>query len=320
DGGRGTVAAVACRGVVEAERRLERAGVRAEHLRALPAGAEAKAAVSLDLDLHVVEPLRARDGVLRVGELEEAAVLHEARGRHTGAEDVGPVLRADLQDDVVGERVYPEPGAGEHGVQVEPGGVARGAEATLLQRERAGLPGARRILEVGEAVAVVVEAVAACLGGHRRRREARVGVDAHAADAGVRRTGVEVVAVGCRGAGGAAADGGVVAGAGIAGVGRAGAVVVAVEERRAAAGDGGIVAHAGHARLDGAGIVVVTVGGRRAGLAVLEPRVRADAGVAGVVGAGVVVVAVGGRHAAAGDGAVGRTVRTAPRAVLRQVA
>src|SRR5206468_4226483 len=241
DGGRGTVPGVPCRGVVEADGHLERAGVRADHLRALPAGAEANAAVGPDLDLHVVEALRARDGVLRVGELEEAAVLHEARGRHTGAEDVGPVLRADLQDDVVGERVHPEPGAGEHGVQVEPGGGAHGAEATLLQGERAGLPGARRVLEVGEAVAVVVDAVAAYLGGRRLRREARVGVDARAADAGVRRTGVEVVAVGYRGAGGAAADGGVVAGAGIAGVGRAGVVIVAVEDRRAAAGDGGVV-------------------------------------------------------------------------------
>src|SRR5207244_8454379 len=58
----------------------------------------------------------------------------------------------------------------------------------------------------------------------------------------------------------------------------------------------------------------------RAGPAAREPRVRADAGVAGVVGADVVVVAVGGRHAAAGDGAVGRTVRAAPGAVLRHVA
>src|SRR5206468_10293795 len=123
DGGRGTVPAVPCRGVVEADGHLERTGVRADHLRALPAGAEANATVGRDLNLHAVEPLRARDGVLRVVELEEAAVLHEAPGRDAGAEDVGPVLRADLQDDVVCERVHPEPG--ERGVQVEPGGVAR---------------------------------------------------------------------------------------------------------------------------------------------------------------------------------------------------
>src|SRR5213078_427292 len=264
----------------------------------------------------------ARDGVLRIGELEEAAVLHEAPGRDTRAEDVGPVLRADLQDDVVCERVHPEPG--EHGVQVQPGGVARGAQATLLQCERAGLPGARRVLEVGEAVAVavVVDAVAADLGGRRLRREAPIGVDTHAADAGVRRTGVEVVAVGYRGAGAAAADGGVVADGGIAGVGRAGVVVVAVGERRAAAGDAGVAADAADARLGGAGIVVVTVGGRRAGRAAFDPGVRADANVAGVVGADVVVVAVGGRRAgdAAGAGVIGRTVRTGPRAVLRHVA
>src|SRR5439155_356411 len=145
--------------------------------------------------------------MLRVGELEEAAVLHEAPGRDTGAEDVGPVLWADLQDDVVCERVHPK--AGKHAVQVEAGGVARGAEATLLQRQRAGLPGARRILEVGEAVAVVVEAVAAHLSGRRLRHEARIGVDAHAADAGVRRTDVVVVAIGGGRAGAAAGGGGI---------------------------------------------------------------------------------------------------------------
>src|SRR5439155_1422631 len=239
-------------------------------------------------------------------------------------EYVGPVLRADLQGDIVGERVHPEPGAAEQGVQVEPGGVARGAEATLLQRERAGLPGAHRLLEVGEVVAVVVDAVAAHLGGGRLRREARVDVDAHAADAGVRRTGVEVVAVDCRGARGAAADGGAVAGTGIAGVGRTGVVVVAVEDRRAggAGGDGGVLADAGHARVDGAGVAVDAVGGRRAGLAPFDRGVRAHATVAGVVGADVVVVAVGGRRAggAAGAGVIGRTVGTAPRTVLRHVA
>src|SRR5207244_89155 len=82
----------------------------------------------------------------------------------------------------------------------------------------------RRVLEVREAVAVVVNAVAAHLGGRRLRHEARIGVDAHAADAGVRRTGVEVVAVGCRGAGDAAADGGDVPAAGSAGVVRAAVV------------------------------------------------------------------------------------------------
>src|SRR5207244_3484513 len=264
----------------------------------------------------------ARDGVLRIGELEEAAVLHEAPGRDTRAEDVGPVLRADLQDDVVCERVHPEPG--EHGVQVQPGGVARGAQATLLQCERAGLPGARRVLEVGEAVAVVVDAVAADLGGRRLRHEAHIGVDARAADAVVHRTGFEVVAVGCRGAGDAAADGGVLADTGIAGVGRAAVVVVAVGDRRAggAAGNAGVVADAGHARLDGAGIAVVAVGGRRAGVAPFDRGVRAHATVAGVVGADVVVVAVGGRRAgdAGAAGVIGRTVRTAPRAVLRRVA
>src|SRR5207247_8700804 len=57
DGGRRTVPAVPCHGVLEADGHLERAGVRADHLRALPAGAEANAALGLDLDLHPVAAL-----------------------------------------------------------------------------------------------------------------------------------------------------------------------------------------------------------------------------------------------------------------------
>src|SRR5439155_1094903 len=260
---------------------------RAEHLRALPAGAEANATVGRELDPHVVEPQRARDGVLRIGELEEAAVLHEAPGRDTRAEDVGPVLRAELQDVVVCERVHPEPG--EHGVQVQPGGVARGAQATLLQCERAGLPGARRVLEVGEAVAVVVDAVAADLGGRRLRREARIGVDTHAADAGVRRTGVEVVAVGGRGAGEAA-------GAGVIG-------------RTVRTGPRAVLRH------------VARTGQRTAHGARGEEAV-ARARVAGPV-AGLGDVAHAGRGPADGPRRalrVGRAARARPRAGLRRIA
>jgi len=235
EGGRAAVRAVSCRGAAEADGHLEAPRVRGDHLRALPARAEADSAVGHELDLHAVEPPRARDGVLRVPELEGAAPLREVRGRDARAEDVRPALRADLEDDVVVEGVHREAGAGEHGAQGEPGRRAVRVEAALLQLhgEGAGLEAARGILEVGEAVAVVVDAVAANLGRRRVGPEASsgvvdVGVNARAASAAVGGAGVVVVAEGRRGAIHAAGDGGVVADAGgIARVGRAGVLVVA---------------------------------------------------------------------------------------------
>src|SRR5437667_42259 len=79
--------------------------------------------------------------------------------------------------------------AGEHASQGQPGFAAVRAEATLLQRhgEGARLLAARRVLEVGKAVAVVVDAVAANLGGSRFRLGAARdrGVNAYAAAAAV---------------------------------------------------------------------------------------------------------------------------------------
>src|SRR5204863_360662 len=154
---------------------------------------------------RVFDPPRARDGVLRVPELEGAAPLREVRGRDARAEDVRPALRADLEDDVVVEGVHREAGAGEHGAQGEPGRRAVRVEAALLQLhgEGAGLEAARGILEVGEAVAVVVDAVAANLGRRRVGPEASsgvvdVGVNARAASAAVGGAGVVVVAEGRR--------------------------------------------------------------------------------------------------------------------------
>src|SRR5206468_10778141 len=121
EGGRAAVRAVSGRGAAEADGHLEAPRVRADHLRALPAGAEADTPVGHDLDLHAIEPSRARDGVLPVPELEDAVPLREVRGRDARAEDVRPALRADLQDDVVVEGVHRETGAGEHGAQGEPG-------------------------------------------------------------------------------------------------------------------------------------------------------------------------------------------------------
>src|SRR5947208_14762416 len=199
EGGRAAARPVSRRGAVESDGDLQTPGARVDHLRALPMGAEADATVAHELDLHAVEAPRARDGVLAVGELEGAVVLLEVGGRDARAEDVRAALRADLQEDVLCEGVHREPGAGEHAAQGQPGSAAVRAEATLLQRhgEGARLLAARRVLEVGEAVAVVVDAVAANLGGSRFRLGAGIviGVNAHAATAGVVGAGVVVVAL-----------------------------------------------------------------------------------------------------------------------------
>src|SRR5438876_360033 len=295
EGGRAAVRAVSGRGAAEADGHLEAPGVRANHLRALPAGVEADSAVGHELDLHAVEPPRARDGVLRVPELEGAAPLREVRGRDARAEDVRPALRADLEDDVVVEGVHREAGAGEHGAQGEPGRRAVRVEAALLQLhgEGAGLEAARGILEVGEAVAVVVDAVAANLGRRRVGPEASSGV----------------------------VDVGVNARAASAAVGGAGVVVVAVGDRRAegTAGDRGVGADAADAGVVGAGVLVVAVGGGRAELAAGDGRVAAGAR-RGIAGARRVAL-VGGRapdgvraHAGAGRTGVGLRARVAVRA------
>src|SRR5207302_1395426 len=198
--------------------------------------------VAHELDRHDVEAPRARDGVLAVGELEGAVVLLEVGGRDACAEDVRAALRADLQEDVLCEGVHYETGAGEHAAQGQPGRAAVRAEAAPLQRHGEGvrLQAARRVLEVGEAVVVVVDAVAADLGRGRVGGDASVGVNAHPAAAAVGCAGNEVVAIGRRRAGRAAGDGGVVADAGVTGIRGAGVTVVAGGDRRAgrAAPDG----------------------------------------------------------------------------------
>src|SRR5438093_1476304 len=312
EGGRAAARPVSCRGAVESDGDLQTPGVRVDHLRALRMGAEADATVAHELDLHAVEAPRARDGVLAVGELEGAVVLLEVGGRDARAEDVRAALRADLQEDVLFEGVHREPGAGEHAAQGQPGSAAVRPEVARLQRhgEGARLQAARRVLEVGEAVVVVVDAVAADLGRGRVGGDASVGVNAHPAAAAVGGAVNEVVAVRRRRAGRAAGDGGVVADAEVTGIRGAGVTVVAVGDRRAglAVGDGSIAADAGAARVGGAGVLVVAVGGRRAGLAGVERGVGADAGVAGVGGAGVLVVAVGGRRAGRAGGERGAGV------------
>src|SRR5438093_4083571 len=301
EGARAAARPVSCRGAVESDGDLQTPGVRVDHLRALRMGAEADATVAHELDLHAVEAPRARDGVLAVGELEGAVVLLEVGGRDARAEDVRAALRADLQEDVLFEGVHREPGAGEHAAQGQPGSAAVRPEVARLQRhgEGARLQAARRVLEVGEAVVVVVDAVAADLGGSRFRSDAGIGVDAHAAAAAVGGAGIEVVALARRRAGRAAGDRGPLADAGIAGIRGAGVVVVAVGGGRAelAAGDWGEAADAGVAGVGGASVAVVAVAGRRAGRAARDGRALADSGIARIRRAGVPIVAVGGGRA-----------------------
>src|SRR5438132_2025248 len=330
--------------VEESDRNLHPVALRAHHLGVLGGRAEAQAAVTAHLDAHVVDALRAGDQVLMVPELEDAVLVHELRCRDARAEDVGPAFGADLQEDILllGVDVR-HARAGEDGAQPQPAGHPASADATALQLHGETLDVARaagRILEVSQAVAVVVDAVATDLdqgrravrqrgvlagtsgaeilragvlvvavGGRRAGDAARDGsVAADAGTAGLGGAGVLVVAIGGGDAGCAAGDGGVVADAGVAGLGGAGVLIVAVRRgsARLAAGDGGVVADAGVARFGGAGVLVVAVGRGRARLAAGDGGVVAGAGVAGLGGAGVLVVAVGRDRAglAAGDGGV----------------
>src|SRR5438876_1167629 len=297
--------------VVEGDRDLHAVALRAHHLGVLGGGAELEGAVTPQLDAHVVDALRAGDTVLVVPELEGVVPVHELLRRDARAEDIGAALGADLQEDVLLERVdVGHAGMGEDGAQPQPAGHPAPADATALQVHGEALDLARaagRILEVGQAVAVVVDAVATDL-DRNRWAVLQLGVLAGAGGAEILRAGVLVVAVGGRRAGRAAGDGGVGADAGVAGLGGAGVLVVAVGGGGAglAAGDGGVVADAGVAGLGGAGVLVVAVGGGGAGLAAGDGGVVADAGVAGLGGAGVLVVAVrrGRAGLAAGDGGI----------------
>src|SRR5438874_5605834 len=337
--------------VEESDRDLHSVAVRAHRLGVVGGRAEEQAAIAAHLDAHVVDAHRAGDTVLVVPELEGAALVHEVRCRDARAEDVGPPLGADLEEDILLLRIDGRhAGTREDGAETKPARHAARADAAALQVHGEALDLARaagRILEIGEPVAVVVDAVTADLDGGRRavvQRRVRAGTggaeilragvlvvavgggeagraardraivaDARAAELGG--AGVLVVAVGGGGAGLAAVDRGVVADAGVAGLGGAGVLVVAVGGGGAgrAAGDGGVVADAGVAGLGGAGVLVVAVGGRGAGLAAGDGGVVADAGVAGLGGAGVLVVAVARRRAgrAAGDGGVVADARVA---------
>src|SRR5436190_16723887 len=304
--------------VEESDRDLHSVAVRAHRL-GVPGGrAEQQAAVAAHLDAHVVDALRARHPVLAVPELEDAVLVHELRCRDARAEDVGPPLGADLEEDILLLRVDGRhAGTREDGAETQPARHPACADAAALQVHGEALDLARaagRILEIGEPVAVVVDAVTADLHGRRCavvQRRVRAGTGR----AEILRAGVLVVAVGGGEAGRAARDRTVVADAGAAELGGAGVLVVAVGGGGAglAAVDGGVVADAGVAGLGGAGVLVVAVAGRRAGLAAGEGGVVADAGLTGLGGAGVLVVAVAGRRTgrAAGEGGVVTDARAA---------
>src|SRR5207237_82742 len=205
-------------------------------------------------------------------ELEDAVLVHEARWRDARAEDVARALGADLEEDILLLRVDGRHASTcEDGAQTQPARHPARADAATLQVHGEALDLARaagRILEIGQPVAVVVDAVTADLHGGRRavvERRVRAGTGG----AEILRAGVLVVAVGGGGAGRAAGEGGVGAGAGGAGLGGAGVLVIAVAGGRAggAAGDRGVLANAGIAGVGGAGVPVGAVGDRRTGRA-----------------------------------------------------
>src|SRR5438552_2783291 len=304
--------------VEESDRDLHSVAVRAHRL-GVPGGrTEQQAAIAAHLDAHVVDALRAGDTVLVVPELEDAVLVHELLCRDACAEDVGPPLGADLEEDILLLRVdVRHAGTREDGAETLPARHAARADAATLQVHGEALElarGAARILEIGQRVAVVVDAVTADL-DRGRRAVGELGVPADAGGAQILRAGVLVVAVGGGEAGRAARDRSVAADAGAAGLGGAGVLVVAVGGRGAgrAAGDRGVAADAGVAGVGGAGVLVVAVGGGGAGRAAGDGGVVADAGVAGVGGAGVLVVAVARRRAgrAAGDRGIVADARVA---------
>src|SRR5262249_10730465 len=160
-----------------------------------------------------------------------------------------------------------------------------------------GGPAAAGVVAVGQAVAVVVDAVAADLGrGLTYRAPWSRLMLAGTVDAGVVGAGVCVVAIGRGRALLAAGDGRELAAAVLGAlVGRARVAVVAVVVLRAGGAKRALGAHA-HAAL-GAGVVhaggvVVALGRHRAGLAPVDRLVRADPAGAGVRGAAVLVIAL----------------------------
>src|SRR5439155_18522292 len=172
DGLRALVRRIARRIAVEANRQYQAALLHVRELHVLPVGAELDAPVAADLDGHVLDALGTRHEVLPVPEAEGAVAAHEVGGGHLCAQEVAGTARgADLEEDVLLYRVHGgEARPREERFQEELARRAARVDAALGQAhlELLDLGAAGRVLEVGEAVPVVVDAVAADL--VRRRR------------------------------------------------------------------------------------------------------------------------------------------------------
>src|SRR6266581_784911 len=170
--GRAAVRGVAGGRIVEADRHLERALLWGLELHVPADGPQANAAVTTHLHGEVVDALGARYQVLVVPELEGAVHAHELVVGDLGAQHLRPAGGPDLEEDVLLERVHAgETGLGEGRLEAQPAGG--GAWPELAPRHRHGealhAGAAGGILEVGEAVAVVVDAIGADLAQARGR-------------------------------------------------------------------------------------------------------------------------------------------------------
>src|SRR5262249_3996863 len=120
-----------------------------------------------DLDGHVLDALGARDETLAVPEAEGPVLSHEVGSRKVGAEEVPAApLGTELEEDVLSQGVHGgEPGPREDGLQTQLAGRAAQPPLALREAQLELLPlaAAGRILEVGEPVRVVVDAVPADL-------------------------------------------------------------------------------------------------------------------------------------------------------------
>src|SRR5262249_38830409 len=165
DGLRALVRRTARCGADEADRHLEAALLHVRQLDALPVGAELDTPALGDRDGHVLDALGARHEVLPVPEAEGTVAAHEVGGRHLGTQEIAGATRwADLAEDVLLQGVHARQArAREQGFQEELADRAARLDAALLQAHlEFRHPGAAgRVLEVGETVPVVVDAVPA---------------------------------------------------------------------------------------------------------------------------------------------------------------
>ena len=142
-------------------------------------GAETDAAVARDPDRETIDAPGGSHAVVVVTEPEHAGPLRdEATGGNARAEDLVATLGADLEEDVLAARVHVREALGrEQRLEAEAARLPVRVDATPVDghREDLAVGTAGGILEVREAVAVVVDTVAADLRGglHARVRGRR---------------------------------------------------------------------------------------------------------------------------------------------------